>query len=125
MLTRRLSTHSENVYDAEVLLVFMHDLGSMKAAYTAATLDTDLERTQLVSLSRNRYSSMRRLMQTNCCAQLDVSCEVLDWAMEDHAFGVIDVNLLSHISTVKGGVSLAHTASMARRANQDAYFLTR
>lgn len=51
MLTRRLSTHSENVYDAEVLLVFMHDLGSMKAAYTAATLDTDLERTQLVSFT--------------------------------------------------------------------------
>lgn len=46
-----LFLHSENVYDAEVLLVFMHDLGSMKAAYTAATLDTDLERTQLVSLS--------------------------------------------------------------------------
>lgn len=43
-----LRTRSEDVYDAEVLLVFMHDLGSMKAAYTAATLDTDLERTQLV-----------------------------------------------------------------------------
>ncbi|POY71533.1 hypothetical protein BMF94_5454 [Rhodotorula taiwanensis] len=71
---------SEDVYDAEVLLVFMHDLGSMKAAYTAATLDTDLERTQL----------------------LDTSCEVLDWAMEDHAFGVIDVNFLSHLATVKG-----------------------
>lgn len=44
-------------------------------------------------------------------AQLDVSREVLDWAMEDHAFGVIDVNFLSHISTVKGGVSLPATFS--------------
>ncbi|KPV74546.1 uncharacterized protein RHOBADRAFT_54352 [Rhodotorula graminis WP1] len=71
---------SENIYDAEVLLVFMHDLGSMKAAYTAATLDTDLERTQL----------------------LDTSREVLDWALVDHGFGVIDVNLLAHLATVKG-----------------------
>ncbi|BGO97405.1 Histone deacetylase clr3 [Rhodotorula toruloides ATCC 204091] len=71
---------SENVYDADVLLLFMHDLGSMKAAYTAATLDSDLERTQL----------------------LDTSREVLDWAMEDHDFGVIDVNLLAHLATVKG-----------------------
>ncbi|GAA5992848.1 hypothetical protein JCM10908_001371 [Rhodotorula pacifica] len=84
---------SENVYDAEVLLVFMHDLGSMKAAYTAATLDTDLERTQL----------------------LDVSCEVLDWAMEDHAFGVIDVNFLSHLSTVKGSVDPKQDRTMERR----------
>ncbi|BGP49310.1 Histone deacetylase hda1 [Rhodotorula kratochvilovae] len=71
---------SENVYDSDVLLVFMHDLGSMKAAYTAATLDTDLERTQL----------------------LDTSREVLDWALVDYGFGVVDVNLLAHIPTVKG-----------------------
>ncbi|GAA5999704.1 uncharacterized protein JCM10292_003708 [Rhodotorula paludigena] len=70
---------SENVYDSDVLLVFMHDLGSMKAAYTAATLDTDLERTQL----------------------LDTSREVLDWAIMDWGFGVIDVNLLAHLPTVR------------------------
>ncbi|GAA5989512.1 hypothetical protein JCM11641_005556 [Rhodosporidiobolus odoratus] len=71
---------SENVYDAEVLVVFMHDLGSLKAAYTAATLDSDLERTQL----------------------LDTSRLILDWALVDHAFGVVDVNFLAHLQTVKG-----------------------
>lgn len=98
----------------------MHDLGSMKAAYTAATLDTDLERTQLVSLTGHLLLWLDAYAKVECFRrfQLDVSCEVLDWAMEDHAFGVIDVNLLSHISTVKGGVSLARTASMARRATK-------
>ncbi|GAA6010687.1 hypothetical protein JCM10207_005798 [Rhodosporidiobolus poonsookiae] len=71
---------SENVYDSDVLLVFMHDLGSMKAAFTAATLDTDLERTQL----------------------LDTSRQVLDWALVDYAFGVVDVNFLAQLPTVKG-----------------------
>ncbi|GAA5848824.1 hypothetical protein JCM8547_006356 [Rhodosporidiobolus lusitaniae] len=71
---------SENVYDSDVLLVFMHDLGSMKAAYTAATLDTDLERTHL----------------------LDTSRQVLDWAFGDYGFGIIDVNFLAHLPTVKG-----------------------
>ncbi|GAA6044078.1 hypothetical protein JCM8097_005022 [Rhodosporidiobolus ruineniae] len=71
---------SENVYDSDVLLLFMHDLGSLKAAWTAATLDADLERTQL----------------------LDTSRQVLDWAIEGYDFGVVDVNLLAHLPTVKG-----------------------
>ncbi|BGP17393.1 hypothetical protein JCM10213_001854 [Rhodosporidiobolus nylandii] len=71
---------SEDVYDAEVLLLFMHDLGSLKAAYTAATLDADVERQQL----------------------LDTSRQVLDWALDEHNFGVIDVNFLAHLPTVPG-----------------------
>ncbi|GAA5932713.1 hypothetical protein JCM1841_001202 [Sporobolomyces salmonicolor] len=70
---------SEDVYDADTLLVFMHDLGSFKASFLASTLDTDLERTQL----------------------LDTSREVLDWA-RDNEFGVVDVNFLAHLPTVKG-----------------------
>ncbi|GAA5917900.1 hypothetical protein JCM6882_003984 [Rhodosporidiobolus microsporus] len=70
---------TENVYDSDILLVFMHDLGSLKSAYTAATLDADLERTQL----------------------LDTSRQVLDWAIVDYGFGVIDVNFLAHLPTVK------------------------
>ncbi|GAA5844933.1 hypothetical protein JCM11251_007273 [Rhodosporidiobolus azoricus] len=71
---------TENVYDSDILLLFMHDLGSLKSAYTAATLDADLERTQL----------------------LDTSRQVLDWAIVDYGFGVIDVNFLAHLPTVKG-----------------------
>ncbi|GAA6064520.1 hypothetical protein JCM10212_004771 [Sporobolomyces blumeae] len=71
---------SEDVYDAETLLVFMHDLGSIKASYLASTLDVDLEKTQL----------------------LDTSREVLDWALHDNDFGVVDVNFLAHLPTIKG-----------------------
>ncbi|GAA5829321.1 hypothetical protein JCM5353_004040 [Sporobolomyces roseus] len=71
---------SEDVYDAETLLVFMHDLGSIKATYLASTYDVDLEKTQL----------------------LDTSREVLDWAFRENDFAVIDVNFLAHLPTVKG-----------------------
>ncbi|GAA5842198.1 hypothetical protein JCM3766R1_005063 [Sporobolomyces carnicolor] len=71
---------SEDVYDADTLLVFMHDLGSIKASFFASTYDVDLERTQL----------------------LDTSREVLDWALHDMDFGVIDVNFLAHLPTIKG-----------------------
>lgn len=42
--------HSENVYEADTLLLFMHDLGSLKASIAAATLDVQLEKTLLVGL---------------------------------------------------------------------------
>ncbi|KAM0791687.1 hypothetical protein ACM66B_003961 [Microbotryomycetes sp. NB124-2] len=71
---------SGNVYDAETLLIFMHDIGSIKASFMAATLDIDLEKTLL----------------------LDTSRAVLDWATKENQWGVIDVNMLAHIPSVKG-----------------------
>ncbi|KAL8278779.1 hypothetical protein RQP46_008848 [Phenoliferia psychrophenolica] len=66
---------SENVYDCETLLIFMHDLGAIKASFSAATMDIHVEKTLL----------------------LDTSREVLDWAMRDHKYGVVDVNFLAHL----------------------------
>lgn len=60
--------------------MFMHDLGSLKAHYSAATLDLQAEKTIL----------------------LDTSRHVLDWALKDNKFGVIDVNFLSHLPTQPG-----------------------
>ncbi|KAK4050595.1 Histone deacetylase hda1 [Microbotryomycetes sp. JL201] len=71
---------SGNVYDADTLLLFMHDIGSIKASFMAATLDVDLEKTLL----------------------LDTSRAVLDWATKENNWGVIDVNMLAHIPSVKG-----------------------
>jgi hypothetical protein len=81
----------------------MHDLGSMKAAYTAATLDTDLERTQLVSLSRNRLTPPLTVEM----------CESKLTSITPNAWSSIAQSSTSQLT------------SMARRANQDAYFLTR
>ena len=35
-------------------------------------------------------------------SKLDTSREVLDWALHDMDFGVIDVNFLAHLPTIKG-----------------------
>ncbi|KAL8280223.1 hypothetical protein RQP46_007337 [Phenoliferia psychrophenolica] len=73
---------SENVYDCETLLIFMHDLGAIKASFSATTMDINLEKTLL----------------------LDTSREVLDWAMHDHSYGVVDLNFLSHLPSTMADV---------------------
>ncbi|SCZ95178.1 BZ3500_MvSof-1268-A1-R1_Chr11-2g03334 [Microbotryum saponariae] len=92
---------SSDVYDCETLIIFMHDIGSMKASFTAANLDIDLERTTLIDTSR----------------------EVLDWAITDNNFGLIDVNFLAHTVTNKGTIIPPDLARDARLEKELALFV--
>ncbi|KDE04664.1 hypothetical protein MVLG_04888 [Microbotryum lychnidis-dioicae p1A1 Lamole] len=92
---------SSDVYDCETLIIFMHDIGSMKASFTAANLDIDLERTTLIDTSR----------------------EVLDWAITDNNFGLIDVNFLAHTVTNKGTIIAPDLARDARLEKELALFV--
>ncbi|KAM0756106.1 Arginase/deacetylase [Meredithblackwellia eburnea MCA 4105] len=74
---------TDDVYDCNTLMIFMHDLGTLKAAYSAATMDIHLEKTLL----------------------LDTSREILDWAIKENKYGVVDVNFLAHLPTIKGSVA--------------------
>ncbi|KAI5476584.1 hypothetical protein MNV49_007471 [Pseudohyphozyma bogoriensis] len=73
---------SENVYDCETLVIFLHDLGSLKASFSAATLDVHVEKTMLI----------------------DTSSQVLNWALKENDFGIVDVNFLAHFTTTKDEV---------------------
>ncbi|SCV73395.1 BQ2448_7321 [Microbotryum intermedium] len=92
---------SADVYDCETLIIFMHDIGSMKASFTAANLDIDLERTTLIDTSR----------------------EVLDWAITDHGFGIVDVNFLAHTVTHKGTIIVPDRVRDARLEKELALFI--
>jgi len=70
---------SANVYSADTLVLFMHDLGQIKADFNAATLDINLEKTQLINTSN----------------------QVLQWAITDNKFAVIDMNFLAHQAPAK------------------------
>jgi hypothetical protein len=70
---------SANVYSCDTLVLFMHDLGALKADVHAATLDLNVEKTQLVNTSH----------------------QVLQWAMVENKFGIIDMNFLAHQRTAR------------------------
>lgn len=71
---------SANVYECDTLVIFMHDLGSIKASFTAATRNLITEKTFLI----------------------ETSSKVLDWAMKENDFGLVDINFLAHLSANKG-----------------------
>ncbi|CEQ43207.1 SPOSA6832_05110, partial [Sporobolomyces salmonicolor] len=86
---------SEDVYDADTLLVFMHDLHPRLSTRISngpswSVFLLFLARSKAACDPERRFS-----------LQLDTSREVLDWA-RDNEFGVVDVNFLAHLPTVKG-----------------------
>ncbi len=70
---------SGNIYSCDTLVLFMHDLGALKADLNAATLDLNIEKTMLVNTSHH----------------------VLQWALRENKFGIIDMNFLAHQKPAK------------------------